>query len=211
MSTIELHERLTLDSPPDRVWDFLIDPYKTVACLPGSELTGQEDERTFTGAVKMKVGAVRVSYGGTVVFEEVDEERRYVRIVGTGRETTGSGSAQMTMESSVSPAEGGATEVTIDAQVRVTGKLVRFGRGMIDTVFAQVLQDFRTRLAEQLSADEAPAPGRVETPAGRAAVDAATGGRAIGEPRPERDDGISLVGLLIRALRSRLARIFGRR
>ena len=195
MSNIELRERLTLDAPPDRVWAFLIDPYKTVSCLPGSELTGQEDERTYTGAVTVAVGAVRVAYGGTVVFEDIDVERRYVRIVGRGREKTGSGSAQMTMESTVLAVEGGS-EVTIDAEIRVTGKLVRFGRGMIETVSAELLEDFRTRLAARLAAEE---------------TDPDVPAREDAEGAAGRPEAISLVGLLWRAFRSWLRRALGRR
>ena len=40
-----------------------------------------------------------MSYRGKVVFEEIDEAARYVKVVGKGREKSGSGSATMTMES----------------------------------------------------------------------------------------------------------------
>jgi carbon monoxide dehydrogenase subunit G len=211
MSNIELHERLTLDSPPDRVWSFLIDPYKTVSCLPGSELTGQEDERTFAGAVKVKVGAVRVAYGGTVVFEEVDADRRFIRLVGRGREKTGSGSAEMTMESTVIAVDGGS-EVTIDAEIRVTGKLVRFGRGMIETVSAEILEDFRTRLGAKLAAEEVAARAdAMSAPGGAATVEGKEDARDASVVRPHGDDeAISLVRLLARAFRTWLSRTFGR-
>ena len=108
MSTLKIQERFTLPSPKALVWEHLTDPTKTVACLPGAEITGQDDERTYSGTVKVKVGAVAISYRGQVVFEEIDEEAGYVRIVGKGREKTGSGSAEMTMEGRVGMAPGSA-------------------------------------------------------------------------------------------------------
>ena len=72
-----------------------------VDCLPGAEITGQEGERTYLGAMKVKVGAVTVSYRGKLTFEEIVEEQRYLRMVGKGREKTGSGAVTLTMEGRV--------------------------------------------------------------------------------------------------------------
>ncbi len=73
MSTLTIQERFSLDATPEEVWSFLIDPSKVVTCLPGAELTGQKDENTYEGAVKVKVGAITMSYKGTAVFEETDK------------------------------------------------------------------------------------------------------------------------------------------
>ncbi len=201
MSTFQLQERFSLDAAPERVWSHLTDPLRTVECLPGAEITGQEDQRTYRGTVKVKVGSVTVSYGGSVVFEEIDEAERYVRVVGKGREKSGSGSAEMTMESRVLPLDGGGTEVTVEARVRLTGKIVRFGRGMIEAVSAEILSEFRARLADRLrqasATDDRDATGPAAEEAGR-------------DGRGGEDDRIRLIPLLLRALRSWLARLFKR-
>lgn len=201
MSKLKLREQFTLDSGPERVWSFLVDPARTVSCLPGAEITAQDDERTYSGAVKVKVGAVQVAYRGKVVFEEIDEARRYVRVVGKGRERTGSGSAEMTMEGRVSALEGGGTEVTVDAEVRVTGKIVRFGRGMIESVSAEIFEEFRKGLAASLNRDAA---------GGRPA--AARDAKGPETPSPGKGDNkaLRLLPLLLRVLRSWLLRLLGR-
>ena len=98
MASLTIQERFELDAPPDHVWEHLIDPERIVVCLPGAELLGQEDERTYSGAVKVKVGAVTVVYRGTIVFEERDDSAGYLRLVGKGREKSGSGSAEIELE-----------------------------------------------------------------------------------------------------------------
>lgn len=155
MSSLSIEERFTLDAPPGVVWSLLTDPERVVDCLPGAELTGQEDERTYEGSVKVSAGPVTVAYKGTAVFEEVDDERRYVRIVGRGRERSGSGNVSMTMESRVEDADGGGTAVSVTADVQVTGKIVRFGRGMIQSVSAEMFADFTKRLEERVQAGSA--------------------------------------------------------
>jgi carbon monoxide dehydrogenase subunit G len=52
----KIEERFEVKAPVERVWKYLIDPQRVVHCLPGAELLEQQDERTFLGAIKVKVG-----------------------------------------------------------------------------------------------------------------------------------------------------------
>ncbi len=61
------------------MWEYLIDPAKVVVCIPGAELLESQDERTFLGAVKVKLGPMTQSYKGLVKFTEVDEQARQVQ------------------------------------------------------------------------------------------------------------------------------------
>ena len=76
-------------------------------------------------------------------------------MVGTGREKTGSGSATMTLESTVLDGADGSSILTVGADVRLTGKIVRFGRGMIQTVAGEIIATFVRELTERMTA----APG----------------------------------------------------
>lgn len=160
MANLTINERFTIDADPEIVWGYLIDPERIVRCLPGAEFLGQEGENTYAGAVKVKVGAVSMSYKGKAVFEEVDHEARFVRIVGRGREKSGSGTATMTMESRVVATDSGGAEVTVEAQVKLAGKIVRFGRGMIETISAEIFREFTVRLADAIERDLAEHAGQ---------------------------------------------------
>jgi len=216
MSTLNISERITLDASPDVVWTLLVDPRRMVACLPGAEITGQDDDRTYLGALKVKVGAVTIAYRGKIVFEEIDDSARYIRAVGKGREKSGSGSVTMTMESRVIPRDGGGCDVTIDSEVRLTGRVVRFGRGMIDTISAEIFKDFRVRLAEMIReeamGDSAGATDPASAPAVEREVAVEGPSGTASAPAPESDgvEALRLIPLLLRALRSWLGRIFGR-
>lgn len=160
MSNLTINERFTIDADPEIVWGYLIDPERIVRCLPGAEFLGQEGENTYAGAVKVKVGAVSMSYKGKAVFEKVDHEARVVRIVGRGREKSGSGTATMTMESRVVATDSGGAEVTVEAQVKLAGKIVRFGRGMIETISAEIFREFTVHLADVIAQDLAKSAGQ---------------------------------------------------
>src|SRR5512147_1827048 len=137
---IELEERFTVQAPAAAVWAFLVDPRRVVTCLPGAELVEVVDERTFLGIVRVKVGALAISYKGRVHLEEVDEAGRRVRMRGEGRESAGTGQARMTMQSEIVARGPAETEVLVKAQLDVVGRIVQLGRGMIVQVAHQLFQ-----------------------------------------------------------------------
>ena len=165
---LTIEETFTVRAPTERVWRYLIDPHQVVGCLPGAELIGVEDERTFLGTVKLKVGPVTAAYSGRARFADVNERDRRVQIVAQGREAGGPGSATMTMTSELAALPGDATEVRVRSEMDVAGKIAQFGRGMMDGVTRQLFRQFaeclRARL-EGASADDAET-GRAAGPSG---------------------------------------------
>ncbi len=153
-----IEERFTVQAPLECVWSYLVDPRQVVGCLPGAELTEVVDDHTFHGAVKVKVGPVTVAYQGRVVLAEIDPAARRVKMLGEGRETGGAGSARMSMESRLAPLPGGATEVTVLAEVDVVGRLVQLGRGMIEQVSHQLFAQFAGCVRTTLEAAPGAAP-----------------------------------------------------
>ena len=195
MSSLKIEERFELDAHPDEVWAYLTQPERIVVCLPGGELTEVIDERNFAGRVKVKLGPVAMDYRGSAEFTEVDPGQRVIRMEGKGQERRGGGTATLSMEGTVRELEGGRSEVTVVADIRLAGKIVSFGRGMIQAVTAEVFKEFTERLADELAARGPAEAG----PAGDGAgLDTEGGG-----PVP-------LLPLLFRSLRSLLRCLFGR-
>ena len=139
---IRTEETFQLRAPADRVWAYLIDPRQVVTCLPGAELTSVQDDATFLGKVKVKVGPVLAAYSGKVVITERDDAARIVRMVGEGRESAGSGSAKVSITSTVVERPDGLTEVRVVADLDIVGKIAQFGRGMIESVNKQMFRQF---------------------------------------------------------------------
>ena len=187
---IRIEERFTVKAPVQAVWEYLVDPRRVVSCLPGAELTEVVDERTFHGAVKVKVGAVTVSYKGRVRVVEIDAAAHRVRMEGEGRESAGTGSAKMAMESTVAPADGGA-EVVVRSDVDVVGRIVQLGRGMIEQVSHQLFEQFAGCVRATLEAEAA----------------ARAGGTAPAPAAPRRE-AVAILPLLARALWAWLRGLF---
>ena len=192
----KIEEAFEIHAPGQRVWEYLIDPAKVALCLPGAELLESRDDGSYLGAVKVKVGPVSMSYKGAVRFTELDESARVVRLTGEGREAGGGGSAKLAMTSRITPIENGGSRVIVEAEVDLVGKIVQFGRGMIEEVSRQLFRQFADCVKQRIEVAEAADELRV-----------------VDEP-PVDAKAVSAVPLALRALWTLVARslkrLFGR-
>lgn len=163
MSSLKIEERFSVHAPVERVWRFLLDPEQIAPCLPGAELLQVENERTFHGQMKVKVGPVTVAYQGTIELTEVDETGRRVQMLGKGKEKGGAGSAKMTMESRLEPQDDGTVAISVTSDVELAGRIVRFGRGMIQSVSAQLFKQFASNVRQALEGAGASADTGTDT------------------------------------------------
>jgi carbon monoxide dehydrogenase subunit G len=150
----KIEEKFEVQAPVESVFKFLIDPKQVVACLPGAEVLEQKDDDTFLGGIKVKVGPLSMSYKGQAKFTEVNEATHQVRMVGDAREVTGSGSTKVSMLSTVVPLANGGSEVSVNADVELVGKIVQFGRGMIEEVSRQMFKQFAACVRQHLEVPE---------------------------------------------------------
>jgi len=239
MSNLTIEEKLAVSAPVDRVWAFLLAPERVVACLPGAALDEVIDARTFRGNVKVKVGPVAMTYAGKASLTEVDEATHSVTILGEGKEKAGADVVSMTMHGHVEPLAAGGSELSVKADVQLTGKIVKFGRGMIQAVSAQLFKDFATRMRVELEGeggpDAAPAPASEPAPASASApapasAPASASAPAVSAPAPSsslrptvpavprarhgqplaKNEPVNAFGLLFRTLWSTLTRFIRR-
>jgi carbon monoxide dehydrogenase subunit G len=218
---LKTEETFQVQAPPDRVWQYLVDPRQVVTCLPGAELTSVQDESTFLGRVKVKVGPVLAAYTGKVVITERDDAARVIRMIGEGRENTGGGSAKVVITSTVTVLGTGGTEVRVTAELDVVGRIAQFGRGMIESVNRHVFRQFtecvRAKLEAPAEVAGAPAPPRATEggpplPASPAVAPlVARDARGPQTSTVETVQPVRLLPLIGRVLWDWLARLVGRR
>jgi uncharacterized protein len=138
---ITLTESFRVDAPIERVWRYLIDPQQVARCLPGAEILEMESARAFRGAIKVRVGPVTASFQGKAELAEVDESQYRVRLTGSGRDAAGGNTATLRMTSTLRAVDG-ATEVRVESSVDLAGRLMQFGRGMVQEVSRQIFAQF---------------------------------------------------------------------
>lgn len=184
---IRLEERFVVDAPAGPVWDFMVDPRRVVACVPGGELE-EVDGRTFRGAVKVLVGPLTLAYRGRIRLTEVDEARRRVTIVGAARERAGTDTARLTLESGLTSLPGDRTEVVASVRVDVVGRILELGLGVLQPLGHLVFRDFAARVRERIAAEQT-LRARGEVP----------------PPSPRSPEPVRAIPLAFRALRAWIA------
>lgn len=201
----KIAERFEVQAPVERVWQYLIDPASVVQCLPGAELLESQDDRTFTGQIKVKVGPLSMSYKGKGSFTDMNEETHTVRMVGDAREVGGSGSTKVTMVITVIALDGGGSQVSVDADISLVGRIVQFGRGMIEEVSRQMFRQFATCVKSRLEVIDEP-PTQPDT---NAHTDQSSTQSAKTTTPPD-VKAISATSVGLRALWAIIARFFSR-
>ncbi|MGC1438496.1 MAG: SRPBCC domain-containing protein, partial [Terriglobales bacterium] len=59
---LKIEKTFQVPEPVEKVWAFLSDPRKVATCVPGAQITEQVDEKTYKGAIKVKVGPSVTDY-----------------------------------------------------------------------------------------------------------------------------------------------------
>ncbi|MCX5358850.1 SRPBCC family protein [Streptomyces sp. NBC_00124] len=145
---MELHHEFTVPVPVDDAWRALLDIERVAPCMPGATVEDY-DGKTVNGSVKVKVGPITVTYKGTAVFEEQDEDAHRIVLIASGRETRGQGTARATVTGTLTEQDGG-TAVSVRTDLTVTGRPAQFGRGVMAEVGDRIIGRFAQNLAEQL-------------------------------------------------------------
>lgn len=146
---MKLENEFVVPANVETTWAALNDLEWVVPCFPGATLESVDGD-SFTGSVKLKLGSISMTYQGAGTFTERDESARRVVMSADGRDSRGQGTAQATVTTSLQD-EGGATRVTVVSDLKVTGKVAQFGRGVMTDVAGKILTQFSECLAQNLS------------------------------------------------------------
>ncbi len=196
---MKIQNSFTINQSPSKAWQTLLDIPAIVPCMPGASLLAMEDERTFTGQVKLKLGPVAVAFQGRAQFLEVDEAQRRVRAKASGNEMKGRGNAQADVEFKLSPSDQG-TRVDVVTDVNLAGSVAQYGRaqGVISGVAQVLIDQFAANLQQQLASHAqlaGPAPPG-ETGAPPITIQTACGAPARSQHFAD-PKGISVLSLLL--------------
>jgi carbon monoxide dehydrogenase subunit G len=151
---ISIEKTFRVDEPVEKVWAFLSDPRKVGTCVPGAQITEQVDDKTYKGAIKVKVGPSVTDYKGEVQIVRLDAAAHEIEILGKGQDVRGKGSASMKMTGKLKAVDGG-TEVVNISELNVIGILAQMGGRVITEVSNIMFEQFVNNFRKQLQSPEA--------------------------------------------------------
>ncbi len=195
---MKIKNSFRIDLPVSRAWATFLDIPGIVTCMPGAELLGADDERSYRGQVKVKLGPVVVAFKGRAQLTEVDEAERQVLAKASGTEEKGRGSAQADVSFRLSP-DGAGTRVDVETNLTLAGAVAQYGRaqGVIADVAQVMVDQFARNLGQRIAATGAQAgAGEPSAAAASPAAQAPAAAPAISV--------FSLLGALLRRWARRL-------
>jgi carbon monoxide dehydrogenase subunit G len=147
---VQLENTFTVTAPLAAVWAALQNPKVVAPCFPGASLT-ECDGDSFIGDVKLKVGPITMNYQGKGTYIERNETSHTIVIDARGRDARGQGTAAAKVTGSLKALAEDQTEVTMVADVAITGRAAQFGRAVIVEIADRIVAQFAQRLARTLS------------------------------------------------------------
>jgi uncharacterized protein len=139
---IELDHSFTSAKPVDETWEAILDLDRLVPCVEGGSVLERTGPDAVKAEIKVKMGAMSMTFTGTVeVIEQDPAEHRAVMQV-KSREAGGQGYANADVTFVV--ADGGGT---IHTAAQISGKAASMGEGVVVSVLDALIKDFTGKLA----------------------------------------------------------------
>jgi carbon monoxide dehydrogenase subunit G len=199
-----LSNEFTVGADVETVWRHLLDMEGVASCLPGATIEPTDDEDTYNGSMRVRMGPMTVDYRGTASFVEIDEQAHRATISLRAREKKGQGTAMATIENRLEPDDEG-TRVIAETDLHITGPQAQFGRGVLEDVGGRVLAEFSARLESRIAGEEEGegSNGSLPQSSGATGPQGTAGASGAGEA----DDALDLGSILAESMVGRYARI----
>lgn len=160
----------TMVASPEQVWAAVHDPAVLARCIPGCQSLTELSPGRYAMTVMAGVAAIKGSYDGEVSISDVAEPTAFImKAEGAGAP----GTIATTVDVNLTPADGGGTAITYEADAQVGGPIGGVGQRML----AGVARKMAGQMFRSLDADiagERPAAEPAAVGAG-AAVGTAAG------------------------------------
>jgi uncharacterized protein len=190
---MKLQNEFTVAVPVERVWETLLDIETVAGFLPGATIEPGEEDGTYRGAMKVKLGPMTVNYTGTARLADVDEAARTADIEVRAKEAKGHGTAAAVIRNTLVE-QNGSTRVVAETDLQITGRQAQFGRGIMQDVAGRMLGQFAQRFEDYLLEGPAPAHANGASPAADEGQSGGAAPRTSAPPRaaPADEDAMDL-------------------
>jgi uncharacterized protein len=138
---VELDHSFTTGKPIDEAWDAILDLDRLIPCVEGGRVIERTSPESARAEIKVKMGAMSMTFTGTVevVEQDASEHRAVMRV--KSREAGGQGHANADVTFALN--DGGGT---VHTAAQITGKAASMGEGVVVSVLDALIKDFTGKL-----------------------------------------------------------------
>jgi len=139
---VELDHTFETGKDANYNWDAVLDLDRVIPCVEGGKVLERESPDLAKAEIKVKMGAMSMTFKGTVEVTEKDEATRRAVLRVKSKDTGGSGYANADVTFALN--DGGGD---IHTAAKITGKAASMGEGVVASVLDALIKDFTTKLA----------------------------------------------------------------
>ena len=140
---VELDHSFTTSKPIDESFAAVTDLERVVPAVQGGSVVETTGPDSVKAEILVKMGAMSMTFTGTVDVTEKDAADHRAVLVIKSREAGGQGHANATVTFDLN--DGGGT---IHTNAQITGKAASMGEGVVAGVLDALIKDFTTRLGD---------------------------------------------------------------
>ena len=140
---VELEHAFTTARPIDDSFSTILDLERVVPCVEGASVLERTGPDSVRAEVKVKMGAMSMTFTGTLEVTEKDETAHRAVLTVKSREAGGQGFANATITFTLH--EGGGS---IHTNAQITGKAASMGEGVVVGVLDAMITDFAGKLGQ---------------------------------------------------------------
>jgi len=140
---VELDHPFSTGKPIDYNWEAILDLDRVIPCVEGGRVIERTGPDSAKAEIKVKMGAMSMTFAGTVTVIDQDEGAHRAVLQVKSREAGGQGHADADVEFALS--DGGGT---IHTAAKITGKAASMGEGVVVSVLDALIRDFTEKLAK---------------------------------------------------------------
>jgi uncharacterized protein len=143
---VQLEHPFSTSKPVDVSFATITDLEQVVPCVEGGRVLERTGEDSVNAEIVVKMGAMAMTFTGTVEVTEKDAEARRAVLTVKSREAGGQGHANATAVFTIGDDGGG----TVNTNAQITGKAASMGEGVVAGVLDALIKDFTGKLSSKL-------------------------------------------------------------
>ncbi|HEX4034638.1 MAG TPA: SRPBCC domain-containing protein [Solirubrobacteraceae bacterium] len=140
---VPLEHPFTTARPIEESFATVLDLERVIPCVEGGSVIERTSPDQVNAEIVVRMGAMSLTFAGTVDVVERDEAAHRVVLAVKSRETGGQGHANATVEFVLS--DGGGM---INTNAQITGKAASMGEGVVFGVLDAMIRDFAGKLGD---------------------------------------------------------------
>jgi len=140
---VELDHSFSTGKPTDYNWEAILDLDRLIPCVQGGKVVERTSPTAAKAEIKVKMGAMSMTFAGTVEVVEQDDAAHRALLKVKSREVGGQGHANADVAIDLN--DGGGT---IHTAAQITGKAASMGEGVVVSVLDGLIKDFAQRLGQ---------------------------------------------------------------